>query len=95
MRRSPDTILIGDSRIGQDERCFIIAEAGVNHNGDPGLAKKMVEVAAQAGVDAIKFQTFKTDRLVASGAPKADYQMTTTDAQESMADMLSLSLIHI
>ena len=61
----------------------------MNHNGDPGLAKKMVEVAAQAGVDAIKFQTFKTDRLVASGAPKADYQMTTTDAQESMADMLS------
>ena len=55
---------------------FIIAEAGVNHNGDPGMAFKLIDVAANAGVDAIKFQTFSPSRLLTLAAPKADYQVT-------------------
>ncbi len=70
------------------ERTFIIAEAGVNHNGDVGLARKLVEAAAEAGADAVKFQTFKADRLATRGAPKADYQRDTTDAAESQWEML-------
>ncbi|MCH2666239.1 N-acetylneuraminate synthase [bacterium] len=81
--------VVGGRSIGPSQPCFVIAEAGVNHNGDPELARQMIAVAARSGADAIKFQTFKTDRLVTSDAPKADYQMTTTDAQESMAHMLS------
>ncbi|CAB3670955.1 N-acetylneuraminate synthase [Achromobacter sp. HNDS-1] len=57
---------------------FIIAEAGVNHNGDTALALELVDIAADAGADAIKFQTFSADRLVREGAPKAEYQRTQT-----------------
>ena len=57
---------------------FIIAEAGVNHNGDPALALQLVDIAADAGADAIKFQTFSADRLVLKGAPKAEYQRKQT-----------------
>ena len=53
---------------------FIIAEAGVNHNGSIELAKKLIDVASDAGVDAVKFQTFKTENLVSKNAKKADYQ---------------------
>lgn len=67
---------------------YIIAEAGVNHNGSMDLARDLVEVAAEAGVDAIKFQTFRSEELVAEDAPKADYQTETTDAEESQAEML-------
>jgi N-acetylneuraminate synthase/N,N'-diacetyllegionaminate synthase len=81
--------VVNGRSIGSGQPCFVIAEAGVNHNGDPDLARQMINVAARSGADAIKFQTFKTNRLVTSDAPKADYQMTTTDAQESMAHMLS------
>lgn len=55
-------------------QCFIIAEAGVNHNGNINLAKKLVDKACEAGVDAIKFQTFKAENLVTKEAPKAEYQ---------------------
>lgn len=61
-----------------DNKCFIIAEAGVNHNGDIKLAKKLVDLAAEAGADAIKFQTFKTENLVTKNTPKAEYQKNTT-----------------
>lgn len=56
------------------DRCIIIAEAGVNHNGSVALAKKMIDVAVEAGVDFVKFQTFKAEKLVSRVAPKALYQ---------------------
>jgi len=67
---------------------FIIAEAGVNHNGSIELAKKLIDVASDAGVDAVKFQTFKAENLVSKNAVKAEYQKETTDASESQFDML-------
>jgi len=67
---------------------YIIAEAGVNHNGSMELARDLIEVAAEAEVDAIKFQTFRSEELVAEDAPKAEYQTETTDAEESQAEML-------
>ncbi len=67
---------------------FIIAEAGVNHNGSLELAKALIDVAASAGVDAVKFQTFKADKLVSKTAQKAHYQKQTTDAAESQYEMI-------
>lgn len=69
-------------------KIFIIAEAGVNHNGDIQTAKELIDVAAAAEADAVKFQTFKADTLVCRQAPKAAYQMETTSAEESQFDML-------
>ncbi|BBB91703.1 MAG TPA: N-acetylneuraminate synthase [Methylomusa anaerophila] len=67
---------------------FIIAEIGVNHNGSIDLAKELIKVAADAGANAAKFQTFKTEKLVAKKAPKADYQCLTTDSNETQHEML-------
>jgi len=67
---------------------LIIAEAGVNHNGDLGLAKQLVDVAAQAGADLVKFQTFSANRLATRTAKKADYQTHTTGSKESQHEML-------
>ena len=67
---------------------FIIAEAGVNHNGSIKLAKKLIDVAAKSGANAVKFQTFKTENLVLKTAPKADYQKKTTNKEESQFEML-------
>jgi len=67
---------------------FVIAEAGVNHNGDPALARRLVEVAADCGADAVKFQTFSASRIVSDQAPKAAYQVETTGASESQFEML-------
>lgn len=75
---------------------LIIAEAGVNHNGSIALAKKLIDVASEAGVDYVKFQTFKTENLVSLSAPKAEYQrrnMPDTDcSQYSMLKKLELSV---
>ena len=69
-------------------RVLIIAEAGVNHNGDMDSAHRLIEVAVEAGSDYVKFQTFAADRLVTRTASKAEYQTRATDAVESQYDML-------
>lgn len=69
-------------------RTLIIAEAGVNHNGDIDLAKRLIFAAAQAGADLVKFQTFSANNLVSSTAPKALYQKRVTDGGESQLEML-------
>jgi N,N'-diacetyllegionaminate synthase len=75
-------------------KTFIIAEAGVNHNGNIEIAKKMIEVAKECGADAIKFQTFKAEKVISKYAPKAEYQKQTTgeiDSQLEMVKKLELS----
>ena len=67
---------------------FIIAEAGVNHNGSIKLAKELIDVAVESGADAVKFQTFKAENLVSKTAEKSDYQKKTTDTSESQFDMI-------
>lgn len=74
--------------IGAGQPCFVIAEAGVNHNGDVALAKELIRSAKQAGADCVKFQTFKAERVVTATAPKADYQLKTTNPKESQIEML-------
>jgi N-acetylneuraminate synthase/N,N'-diacetyllegionaminate synthase len=76
-------------------KTIIIAEAGVNHNGDIELAKKLIDVAVEAGVDYVKFQTFKAENLVSATAQKAAYQIENTKSDHSQLDMLkSLELSH-
>jgi len=81
-------IRIGERIIGKGRPCYIIAEAGVNHNGDLRLAKKLVKAAAKAGADAVKFQTFLADSIATKTAEKAAYQKRTSDAAETQYDML-------
>ena len=69
-------------------RTLVIAEAGVNHNGDVGLAKLLIDAAAEAGADLVKFQSFNADRQVTHTAKKADYQTQTTDSNEFQHEML-------
>ena len=69
-------------------KTYIIAEAGVNHNGDIKIAHKLIEEAKKAGADCVKFQTFKAENLVTKNAPKAKYQLKVTDNEESQFDML-------
>jgi N,N'-diacetyllegionaminate synthase len=69
-------------------KTLIIAEAGVNHNGDINLAKQLIDAAAEAGADIVKFQTFNAKRQVTRTAKKADYQVQTTDSTESQHEML-------
>ena len=76
-------------------KVFIIAEAGVNHNGSIELAKKLIDVAVEAKVDAVKFQTFKTELCISKDAKKADYQVentkNATETQFEMVKKLELS----
>ena len=69
-------------------KTFIIAEAGVNHNGSLAIAKQMIAAAADAGADAVKFQTFQAERMVSKNAPKAEYQRNKAGANESQFEMI-------
>lgn len=82
------TIQLGDRTVGAGRPCFVIAEAGVNHNGVMEMAMSLVDVAVAAGADAVKFQSFRAETIVAPQAPKAQYQLQTTGATESHFDML-------
>ena len=81
-------IKIESKLIGKDEPVFIIAEAGVNHNGSLKMAKQLIEEAKNSGADCVKFQTFKAECVVTEQAPKARHQLETTDKSESQLDML-------
>ena len=81
-------IEIGRRKIGPGHPCFIIAEGGVNHNGDLDRARELVDVAADAGVDAVKFQTFRAEAVISPGAPQAAYQLQNTGRLESQLEMV-------
>jgi len=83
------TILLPDGQqIGVGLPCFVIAEAGVNHNGDVALAHRLIDAAADAGVNAVKFQTFDPEQVAAPTAARAEYQVRTTGKDGSQLDML-------
>src|SRR3989344_8239617 len=91
----------GNRCIGVGQPVFIIAEAGVNHDGDFEKAKRLVDIAREAGVDAVKFQTWKTEALILQGTKKAAYQEEHTGKEESqeesqfdMIKKLELSYAH-
>ena len=83
-----NTIEIAGRPVGPGHPCFVIAEAGVNHNGDLNVALQLIDAAAQAGADAVKFQSFKAEQVASATAPKAEYQLEKTDATESQLEML-------
>ena len=86
--RQPRPLALGGRAIGEGHSCFVIAEAGVNHNGDPEVAHRLVDVAADARADAVKFQTFDPEHLVSPLARKAEYQIANTGSSESQLEML-------
>src|SRR3989344_9536246 len=81
------SIKIGKKAAGKG-KCFIIAEAGVNHKGDINIAKRLVDAALKAGADAVKFQTFSSERLGTKKASMAAYQKKNTGKKESQLEML-------
>lgn len=81
-------IKAGERMIGHDHPVFIIAEAGVNHGGDMNVARQLIDIAAGAKADAVKFQAFRTESLILKNVEKAPYQQKTTAASESQFEML-------
>lgn len=81
-------ILVHGRKIGKGHPVFIIAEAGVNHGGDMNVARRLIDIAADAGADAVKFQAFRTESLILKNVVKAPYQKETTSSGESQYDML-------
>jgi N,N'-diacetyllegionaminate synthase len=82
------TIQIGAHFVGEGQPVYVIAEAGVNHNGDPDIARQLIVAAKAAGASCVKFQTFRAERVATAQAPKADYQLLSTDPAESQIGML-------
>jgi len=74
--------------VGEGESCFIVAEAGINHNGDVILAKRLIDATKKAGADAVKFQTFKAKNILTEDAVKANYQKESRKDQESQYEMV-------
>src|SRR5687768_8883376 len=83
-----DEIAVGNRKIGKGYPVFIIAEAGVNHGGDMNVARRLIDIAAEAGADAVKFQAFRTESLILENVSKAPYQQETTSSSESQFEML-------
>lgn len=81
-------ISIGNFIVSDVSRAYVIAEAGVNHDGNMVMARKLVDVAKEAGADAVKFQAFKTENLILKNVPKATYQTKTTGCKEPQFEML-------
>ncbi|MGM0520259.1 MAG: N-acetylneuraminate synthase [Campylobacterota bacterium] len=79
---------IANKKISPTSPTFVIAEAGVNHGGDMSVAKNLIDLASEAGADAVKFQTFRAEHLILDNVKKAPYQQKTTEATESQMDML-------
>ncbi|HUQ86844.1 MAG TPA: N-acetylneuraminate synthase family protein [Vicinamibacterales bacterium] len=89
-----NTFDIARRGIGGSNRCFVIAEAGVNHNGDVALAGRLIDAAADAGADAIKFQTFTPEQLASPSAQTADYQRRTQSGDQQLQMLEKLVLDH-
>ncbi len=83
-----EPVAIENRQVGPGHSCYIIAEAGVNHNGDMALAHQLIDAAVKAGADAIKFQSFVTEDLITADTPKANYQVETTGEPGSQYNML-------
>lgn len=81
-------IAIANKVISSDSPTFVIAEAGVNHGGDMNVALRLIDLAVEAGADAVKFQTFRADSLILKDIQKAPYQLKTTDERETQYGML-------
>lgn len=82
------SVQISDRMVGDGKAVFIVAEAGVNHNGDVQVAHRLIDAAVRVGADAVKFQSFVSEELVSLTAVKAEYQVETTGSQGSQYDML-------
>lgn len=85
-------VIIAGRRVGDDAPCFVIAEAGVNHNGDVELAHRLVDAAADAGADAVKFQAFRAEGVAAETAPAAAYQVRSAGAISQLELLRGLEL---
>ena len=81
-------VRIGNLLIGPDHPCLVVAEAGVNHNGDLNIAHRLIDAAVKAGADAVKFQSFMTEEIVTPATPKAGYQESTTGISGGQYEML-------